>query len=55
MTTLKGIFFDRYGKLLVSNQASYDIMVIPRELKNIDTLEFLQLLKSQSYITIAKG
>jgi penicillin-binding protein 2 len=23
------IFFDRYGKLLVSNQASYDIMVIP--------------------------
>jgi cell division protein FtsI/penicillin-binding protein 2 len=28
MTTLKVIFFDRYGKLLVSNQASYDIMVI---------------------------
>jgi penicillin-binding protein 2 len=39
MTTLKeAIFFDRYGKL--SNQASYDIMVIPRELKNIDTLDF---------------
>lgn len=40
----RGYIFDRYGKLLVSNQASYDIMVIPRELKNIDTLEFCQLL-----------
>jgi penicillin-binding protein 2 len=29
----KEVIFDRYGKLLVSNQASYDIMVIPRELK----------------------
>jgi penicillin-binding protein 2 len=29
----RGYIFDRYGKLLVSNQASYDIMVIPRELK----------------------
>ncbi|MCG9794133.1 penicillin-binding protein 2 [Flavobacterium algicola] len=41
----RGYIFDRNGKLLVSNQASYDIMVIPRELKNIDTLEFCQLLK----------
>ncbi|GIZ09094.1 penicillin-binding protein 2 [Flavobacterium sp. UMI-01] len=40
----RGYIFDRNGKLLVSNQASYDIMVIPRELKNIDTLEFCQLL-----------
>ncbi|MCW2120810.1 penicillin-binding protein 2 [Flavobacterium sp. 7A] len=41
----RGYIFDRNGKLLVANQASYDIMVIPRELKNIDTLEFCQLLK----------
>lgn len=40
----RGYIFDRNGKLLVANQASYDIMVIPRELKNIDTLEFCQLL-----------
>jgi penicillin-binding protein 2 len=39
-TPERGYIFDRYGKLLVSNQASYDIMVIPRELKNIDTLDF---------------
>ncbi len=40
----RGYIYDRNGKLLVSNQASYDIMVIPREVKNIDTLEFCQLL-----------
>jgi penicillin-binding protein 2 len=40
----RGYIYDRNGKLLVANQASYDIMVIPRELKNIDTLEFCQLL-----------
>jgi penicillin-binding protein 2 len=54
----RGYIFDRYGKLLVSNQASYDIMVIPRELKNIDTLEFCQLLNitKKDYIkTLAKA
>jgi penicillin-binding protein 2 len=54
----RGYIFDRYGKLLVSNQASYDIMVIPRELKNIDTLEFCQLLNitKEDYIKkIAKA
>ena len=40
----RGYIYDRNGKLLVANQASYDIMVIPRELKNIDTLEFCSLL-----------
>ncbi|OCB75194.1 penicillin-binding protein 2 [Flavobacterium crassostreae] len=40
----RGYIYDRNGKLLVANQASYDIMVIPRELKNIDTLEFCKLL-----------
>lgn len=40
----RGYIYDRNGKLLVANQASYDIMVIPRDIKNIDTLEFCQLL-----------
>lgn len=40
----RGYIYDRKGKLLVANQASYDIMVIPREVKKIDTLEFCQLL-----------
>jgi penicillin-binding protein 2 len=40
----RGYIYDRNGKLLVANQPSYDIMVIPRELKAIDTLEFCKLL-----------
>ena len=40
----RGYMYDRKGKLLVANQASYDIMVIPRDVKNTDTLEFCQLL-----------
>lgn len=40
----RGYIYDRNGKLLVANQPSYDIMVIPRDLKNIDTLEFCELL-----------
>ncbi|MFT5251685.1 MAG: penicillin-binding protein 2 [Flavobacteriales bacterium] len=54
----RGYIYDRNGKLLVANQASYDIMVIPRELKNIDTLEFCQLLNitKEDYIKkIAKA
>ena len=41
----RGYIYDRHGKLLVANQPSYDIMVIPREIKKIDTLEFCLLLK----------
>ncbi len=40
----RGLIYDRNGKLLVANQVSYDIMVIPRELENLDTLEFCKLL-----------
>ena len=40
----RGYIYDRNGKLLVANQPSYDIMVIPRDVKKIDTLEFCQLL-----------
>ncbi len=40
----RGYIYDRNGKLLVANQPSYDIMVVPREIKNIDTLEFCKLL-----------
>ncbi|MDB9960898.1 penicillin-binding protein 2 [Oceanihabitans sp.] len=41
----RGFVYDRNGKLLVSNQPSYDVMVIPREVKTLDTLEFCALLK----------
>lgn len=41
----RGLIYDRNGKLLVYNEAVYDLMVIPRQVKNIDTLEFCNLLK----------
>ncbi|MBQ4818785.1 penicillin-binding protein 2 [Aquimarina sp. MMG016] len=40
----RGSIYDRNGKLLVTNQPSYDVMVIPRELKPFDTLEFCSIL-----------
>ena len=41
----RGYIFDRNGELLVSNQPSYDVMVIPRNVKSLDTIEFCKLLK----------
>jgi penicillin-binding protein 2 len=41
----RGYVYDRNGKLLVANQPSYDVMLIPREVQPLDTLEFCSLLK----------
>ncbi|OMP31673.1 penicillin-binding protein 2 [Mangrovimonas sp. DI 80] len=41
----RGYVYDRNGILLVANQPSYDVMVIPREVEPLDTLEFCELLK----------
>lgn len=41
----RGFVYDRNGELLVANQPSYDVMVIPREVESLDTLEFCSLLK----------
>ncbi len=40
----RGFIFDRNGVLLVSNQPSYDVMVIPKNINILDTLEFCELL-----------
>lgn len=40
----RGYIYDRNHVLLVANQVSYDIMVIPREVRIKDTLEFCNLL-----------
>lgn len=40
----RGYIFDRNGKLLVSNQPSYDVMAIPRNVKAFDTAEFSRML-----------
>ncbi len=36
--------FDRKGKLLVYDEAAYDLMVIPRQVKAMDTSEFCRLV-----------
>lgn len=38
----RGYIYDRNGELLVSNQPAYDIMVTPREVKDLDTSLLLQ-------------
>ena len=38
----RGLMYDRNGELLVYNEAVYDLMVIPRMVKNLDTNYFCQ-------------
>ena len=40
----RGLMYDRKGRLLVYNQPAYDITFIPREIKNVDTLELCKAL-----------
>jgi penicillin-binding protein 2 len=40
----RGLILDRNGKILVSNQAAYDIMVVPAQTSKLDTTEFCIML-----------
>ena len=40
----RGPILDRNGKILVQNEPFYDIMVIPKQVKPFDTVEFCKLL-----------
>ncbi|MFK8267646.1 penicillin-binding protein 2 [Capnocytophaga cynodegmi] len=40
----RGYIYDRNGQLLVSNQPAYDVMVVPNDVKQLDTLELCSLL-----------
>ena len=50
----RGYVYDRYGKLLIANQPSYDIMVVPKDVKDLDTIEFCSLLDITKEFFIAK-
>ncbi|MFD2512999.1 penicillin-binding protein 2 [Pontibacter locisalis] len=41
----RGLIYDREGKLLVQNTPVYDLMVIPKEVKQLDTLRLAELLE----------
>ena len=40
----RGLVYDRNGKLLVYNEAYYDLMVIPKQIADLDTLDFCNTL-----------
>lgn len=40
----RGLMYDRNGKLLVYNQPAYDITFVPRNVRNLDTLELCRTL-----------
>ena len=40
----RGIIYDRNGKVVVYNQPAYDVMMIPRDVQEFDTLDFCNTL-----------
>jgi penicillin-binding protein 2 len=40
----RGLIYDRHGDLLVYNDAIYDLMVTPDQVKNLDTVDFCKVL-----------
>lgn len=40
----RGLIYDREGRLVVDNQPIYDLMVVPREVKGLDTLDLCHTL-----------
>ncbi len=40
----RGLIYDRRGELMVFYEAVYDLMVIPRQVKALDTAEFCRLV-----------
>lgn len=41
----RGLIYDRHGKIIVSNEVMYDLMVIPNQVKMLDTNEFCKIMK----------
>ncbi|MDR2906921.1 MAG: penicillin-binding protein 2 [Bacteroidales bacterium] len=41
----RGLIYDRNGQLMVYNEAVYDLMVVPGQVKNLDTAEFCALIE----------
>lgn len=50
----RGMIFDRNGKLLVHNQAAYDLMIIPRQVNDFDTTLFSELLNVDKQLIVKK-
>ena len=44
LTPVRGLIYDRDSNLIVSNTPSYNLMVIPREVKELDTVNLCELI-----------
>lgn len=42
---LRGVIYDRHGKLMVTNEPSYDLMVTPKLVKGCDTMALCEILE----------
>jgi len=40
----RGVVYDRSGKLMVYNEAAYDLLVVPKMVRSFDTVEFCRIL-----------
>jgi len=50
----RGLIYDRKGRLLVTNQTVYDLMVLPKDVKPFDTAAFCKLV-SLSIVDLRSG
>lgn len=50
----RGLIYDRDGELLVYNEAAYDLMVTPRQVKDLDTQNFCTTLGITKEVFIKK-
>ena len=50
----RGLVYDREGRLLVYNQPAYDVMLIPKDVGNFDTLTLCKLLNLTKEQFLAK-
>jgi len=48
----RGLVFDRKGELLVYNEASYDLMILPNQVKKFDTLDICNLLNITKQVLV---
>lgn len=52
----RGLIYDRNGKLIVANEAAYDLMVVTGQIKNLDTAALLSIIdvSKESFVTELK-
>lgn len=50
----RGIIYDRQGEILVGNRTCYDIMVTPREIRNLDTTALCSILNIDKEYLVEK-